>query len=158
MNVSAPGCAGRTRLYAGCVLALLAVLALAPVLRVHAQSAASLRIAAHYVESVPLATMGDPKDEEIFIYADVRYSGTDVLQLSPWNFRIQDANGVEHGPQSYDGAGPLKSEDLLGKAAHAAGWLLFTMPTKSARNLSLVYQQTVQTQSGETRTIPLAWT
>jgi hypothetical protein len=135
---------------------LLTALALAPGLRVHAQSAASLRIAARYVESVPLDTMGDPKDEEVFIYADVRYSGADVLHLSPWNFRIQDASGVEHGPQSYDGADPLKSEDLLGKA-HTAGWLLFTMP-KSARNLILVYQQTVQTQSGIKEDVPLAQT
>jgi len=100
--------------------------------------------------------MGKPTREEVFIYVDVRYSGADVLQLSPQNFRLADASGVEHSPQSYDGADPLKPEDLLG-AAHVAGWLLFTMP-KGARNLSLVYQQSEQTQSGITLVTLLART
>src|ERR687883_683243 len=123
----------RTRLCGGFVLALLTALALAPGLRVHAQGASHLLLAARYVESVPLDMMGKPTREEVFIYVDVRYSGADVLQLSPQNFRLADARGVEHSPQSYDVAGPL----------------LFTMP-KGARNLSLVYQQSEQTQSGIT--------
>jgi Domain of unknown function (DUF4352) len=146
----------RTRLCAGCVLALLTALALAPGLRVHAQGASHLLIAARYVESVPLDMMGKPTREELFIYVDVRYSGADVLQLSPQNFRLADASGVEHSPQSYDGADPLKPEDLLG-TAHIVGWLLFTMP-KGTRNLSLVYQQSEQTQSGITLVTLLART
>jgi hypothetical protein len=146
----------RTRLCAGFLLALLTALALAPGLRVHAQSASHLLIAARYVESVPLDTMGNPTREELFIYVDVRYSGADVLQLSPQNFRLADASGVEHSPQSYDGADPLKAEDLFG-TAHVAGWLLFTMP-KGSKNLSLVYQQSEQTQSGITLVTPLART
>ena len=154
----APGITNTTRalLCGGLVLALLTALALAPGLRVHAQGASHLLIAARYVESVPLDMMGKPTREELFIYVDVRYSGADVLQLRPQNFRLADASGVEHSPQSYDGADPLKSEDLLG-TAHIAGWLLFTMP-KGARNLSLVYQQTEQTQSGITRVTLLART
>jgi hypothetical protein len=135
---------------------LLSALAPAPGLRVHAQSASHLLIAARYVESVPLDMMGNPTREEVFIYVDVRYSGADVLQLSPQTFRLADASGVEHRPQSYDGADPLKSEDLVG-TAHVTGWLLFTMP-KGSRNLSLVYQQSEQAQSGITRVTPLAQT
>jgi hypothetical protein len=146
----------RMRPCAGFVLALLSAVALAPVLRIHAQGASHLRIATRYVESVPLDMMGKPTREEVFIYVDVRYSGADVLQLSPQNFRLADASGVEHSPQSYDGADALKSEDLLG-TAHIAGWLLFTMP-KGARNLSLVYQQSEQTQSGITLVTLLART
>jgi hypothetical protein len=156
VSVSASGCAGHTRLCAGFVLALLLALAPAPGLSVHAQSASHLLIAARYVESVPLDTMGKRRREEVFIYVDVRYSGADVLQLSPQNFRLADASGVEHSPQSYDGADPLKSEDLLGPA-HVAGWLLFTMP-KGTRNLSLIYQQSEQTQSGTTLVTLLART
>jgi hypothetical protein len=141
---------------AGFVLALLTALALAPGLRVHAQGASHLLLATRYVESVPLDMMGKPTREEVFIYVDVRYSGADVLQLSPQNFRLADASGVEHSPQSYDGADPLKPEDLLG-TAHVAGWLLFTMP-KGSRNLSLVYQQSEQTQSGTTVVTLLART
>jgi Domain of unknown function (DUF4352) len=144
----------RTRLCAGFVLALLT--ALAPGLRVHAQGASHLLIATLSVESVPLDTMGDPKHEELFIYVDVRYSGADVLHLSPQNFRLADDSGVEHSPQSYDGANPLRSEDLF-STAHVSGWLLFTMP-KGSRNLSLVYQQSEQTPSGLTQVTLLART
>jgi hypothetical protein len=135
---------------------LLTALAPAPGFHVHAQSGSQVLIAARYVESVPLDMMGRPAREELFVYVDVRYSGADVLHLSPQNFRIADASGAEHNPQSYDGSDPLKSEDLLG-TAHVAGWLLFTMP-KGARNLSLVYQQSVQTQSGITLVALLART
>src|SRR4051794_7898847 len=156
VNVSASGCAGRMRLCAGFVLALLTALAPRSAVHVGAQSASHLLIAARYVESVPLDTMGNPNREELFIDVDVRYSGADVLHLSPQNFRLADDSGVEHGPQSYDGADPLKSKDLLG-GAHVVGWLLFTMP-KGSRSLSLVYQQTEQTPSGLTLTTPLART
>jgi hypothetical protein len=135
---------------------LLTALAPAPGFHVHAQSASQLLIAARYVESVPLDMMGRPAREELFIYVDVRYSGANVLHLSPQNFRLTDASGVEHIPQSYDGADPLKSEDLF-STAHVSGWLLFTMP-KGSRNLSLVYQQSEQTQSGITQVTPLART
>jgi hypothetical protein len=141
---------------AGVVLALLSAVALAPGLRVHAQGASHLLIATRYVESVPLDTRGKQEREQLFIYVDVRYSGADVLQLRPQNFRLADARGVEHSPHSYDGADPLKAEDLLG-TAHVAGWLLFTMP-KGSRNLSLVYQQAEQTQSGTTLPTVLART
>lgn len=121
-------------------IALLAMLAgpLAP--RAIARTSPTISISAPVVETAPLPPT-TPLQEEVFIFAQVRYSGdSDVLRLNPTYFRLADSSGVMQPPIPYDGANPLLPQELVGQA-QTQGWLLFAVPITDATNLALIYEQ-----------------
>lgn len=116
--------------------------------RAGAQGTAHLSIALLRVEMVPLTVLGDSANDDLFVEANVQYTGADVFRLSTSDFRLIDSGNVAQHAASYDGANPLQSTEFTGSGS-TKGWLLFKVKVSvRTRTLSLGYIQTVSMPSG----------
>jgi len=97
--------------------------------------------------AAPTPTSSSSDTEDLFVYAQLSYTGTTELHFYAGDIGLDDATGVEQPPQSCDLSSKLPSKTLIAPPnglAIVATCLRYTIATNDTSNMFLKYVHTEQ--------------
>lgn len=97
--------------------------------------------------AVPTPTSSSGAMEDLFVYAQLSYTGTAELHFYAGDIGLRDANGAMQSPQPCDLSSKLSSKTLLSPPngpATVSTCLRYTVATNDASHMSLEYFHTEQ--------------